>query len=428
MIKHVLRALAFAAALLAGMGPALADHVVIKRHVTLREEPTRSSGVVTFPDIGMALSLLDGGARTRGYYHVALADGRTGWVYYTFVERREGDAPGVALAPPVGAGQMAVHYIDVDQGAAALVEFPCGAVLIDAGGRGDTASDHLISYLQTFFARRIDLGRRIATIFVTHTHVDHNSNLRRIAETFPVGGYVHNGILAGSGRVGAKWMAEHAPVASPPIPTVAVTETLIDAAGGQAVTNDVIDPVNCPTVDPKIQVISGSYDENPGWPDGEFDNGNNQSLVIRIDYGEASFLFTGDMEETALETLVDRFADTRMLDVDVYEVGHHGSHNGTTQELLDAMTPEMAVISMGHASVHAPWTAWAYGHPRRDAVMLVEGGVSKSRVSPAQVQIADKVKRFSSYTMSRAVYATGWDGDITIKANSGGITSVSVGE
>jgi competence protein ComEC len=428
MIKQMLRTIGFALILLAGIEPALADHVVVKRHVTLRAGPTRASEVVIFPDIGAPLSLLDSGARTRGYYHVALADGRTGWIYYTFVERREGEAPGVALAPLTGTGKMAVHYIDVDQGAAALLEFPCGAILIDAGGRGDAASDHLVSYLQAFFARRADLGGRIAAIFVTHTHVDHNSNLRRIAETFAVGGYVHNGILTGSGRHAAKWMAEHAPAATPPIPTIALTNAVIEASGGREVTNNVIDPVNCPTVDPKIRVISGSYAENPGWPDGEFDNGNNQSLVIRVDYGEASFLFTGDMEETALETLVDRFAGTGMLDVDVYEVGHHGSHNGTTDALLAAMTPEMAVISMGRSSVHAPWTAWAYGHPRRDAVMLVESGVSGRRTSPARVQIADKVKRFSDYTMSRAVYATGWDGDVTINANSSGITSVVLGQ
>lgn len=61
-----------------------------------------------------------------------------------------------------------------------------------------------------------------------------------------------------------------------------------------------------------------------------------------------SFLFTGDLEDTAIERLVDRYRNTATLDVDVYEVGHHGSHNGTTEEVRDAMTPKIAVISVGH--------------------------------------------------------------------------------
>jgi len=55
-----------------------------------------------------------------------------------------------------------------------------------------------------------------------------------------------------------------------------------------------------------------------------------------------------DLEDMAIERLVDRYRNSATLDVDVYEVGHHGSHNGTTEELLDAMTPKIAAISVGH--------------------------------------------------------------------------------
>lgn len=430
MIRY-LRALVGAILLIAGVlgaGPALADHIVVKRHVTMREAPSRTSDVVTFPEIGTALELLDDGARQRGYYHIVLPDGRRGWIYYTFVERRPGDPPGFAVVEPLvpaDAGQMAVHYIDVDQGASALLEFPCGAILIDAGGRGTAASDHLIEYLDRFFARRSDLNRRLSGIYVTHTHVDHNSNLRRVAERYSVGGYVHNGILTGSGRVAARWMDNRTRIA-PAIPTAAVTQAMVAAAGAAGLGGAVIDPLACAGVDPRIRILSGAYTENPGWPDGEYENGNNQSLVIRVDYGETSFLFTGDMEETAIETLVDRYAANQLLDVNVYAVGHHGSHNGTTQELLDAMTPEMAVISMGASTVQQPWTAWAYGHPRRDVVTALVGSVSSSRPVSRTVRIADRVKRFSEIPMSRAVYATGWDGDIVISANSAGIQSVAL--
>lgn len=126
-----------------------------------------------------------------------------------------------------------------------------------------------------------------------------------------------------------------------------IREDAVAAAGAGGLTDSTIDPVACTGVDPRIRVLSGGYVANPGWPDGEFDNGNNQSLIICVDFGEASFLFTGDMEETTIETLVNHWAGTGMLDVDVWEVGHHGSHNGVTPPLMAAMTPEVAVISMG---------------------------------------------------------------------------------
>lgn len=403
--------------------PAFAEKLIVKDHVTLREGPSRSANILGYPVIGTVFDLLDDGQQVRGYFHVIGHDGRRGWVYRRYVRRETSDIEALATRPT-----MAVHFIDVDQGNAALIEFTCAAILIDAGGRGDIASDHLITYLDAFFARRTDLGKRLATIFVTHTHVDHNSNLRRISERYKVGGYVHNGILNGSGRAGANWMRDFTAAASPPIANLSVENPMIEAAGNQGMANETIDAVKCANADPGIRVLSGGFADNPGWPDGEFDNGNNHSLVIRIDFGQASFLFTGDLEETAIETLIDRYAGTAMLDVDLYEVGHHGSHNGTTKPLLDAMTPEIAVISMGHEDPHLPWTAWAYGHPRRDVVTLLAAAVSRTRSPAVSVRVGDKVKRFSGFSLTRSIYATGWDGDVTVTADTQGIRSVKTGE
>ncbi|QDZ06420.1 MBL fold metallo-hydrolase [Sphingomonas panacisoli] len=409
--------------------PAWADDVVIKRHVTVRDQASRQSAALTYPDIDTKLKLLDDGAKVHGYYHVLLPDGRAGWVYYTFVQR----FPETAATPPVGvtsSAVMAVHYINVDQGAAALLEFPCGDILIDAGGRrGDqVSSDHLMAYLAAFFARRPDLNNTINAVFVTHTHVDHNSNLKRVASTYRINGYVHNGLTYGSGSANAKWMLSYAPTATPAINTEAVSGEAVAAAGTSGITDATIDPIACSGVDPKVRVLAGGWGDNPGWPDGDFDNGNNHSLVIRIDFGASSFLFTGDMEDTALDTLVARYAGTFMLDADVWAVGHHGSYNGTTSSLLAAVTPKIAVISMGPSTTQAQWTAWAYGHPRKQAVMLLVDAVSARRLTPKSVTVADKVKLFSSYTMTKAVYATGWDGDVTVGADTAGSYNVQLGQ
>lgn len=412
---------------------AKAEEVVVQRHVTVRAEPARTGEILDFPPIGSALGLLDRGAKRGGYYHVTLPDGRDGYVYATFVRRAEGGAPLTATAGALASDRIAVHYIDVDQGASALLEFPCGAVLIDAGGRGAQASQHLIAYLDAFFARRPDLNNRLAAIFVTHTHVDHNSNLKAVAQRYKIGGYIHNGLLNGSGKTAARWMAGYPPntpsfaaTATPPIAVRAVGEDEVIAAGAQGLSDPIIDPIACPRVDPSIRVLSARYDSDPGWDGDEFENGNNQSLVIRVDYGAAAFLFTGDLEEPAIETLVERYAGSRQLDVDVYQAGHHGSYNGTTPSLLKAMTPKVAVISAGDPNVHELWTAWAYGHPRRNLVTMLDQAVSAKRAG-RDVLVADKVKAFSSFRVTGAVYATSWDHDITISAGADGVLKVEPG-
>lgn len=411
---------------------AFAEDVVVKRHVTVRAAPARQAEVMIFPEVGSSLALLDAGAKTHGYYHVVLADGRQGYVYHTFVRRSEGAGALVASAAAPG-DRIAVHYINVDQGAAALLEFPCGAVLVDAGGRGDQAAQHLIAYLDAFFARRPDLNKQLAGVFVTHTHIDHNSNLKAVAQRFGIKGYVHNGLFNGSGRAAARWMAGFPPntpafaaAATPPIQVRAVAQSEVVAAGSQGLTDSVIDPVACPRVDPSIRVLSARYESDPGWDGDEFENGNNHSLVIRVDYGAASFLFTGDLEEPAIETMVERYGAGRQLDVDVYQAGHHGSYNGTTASLLRAMSPKVAVISAGDPGVRELWTAYAYGHPRRNLVTALDQGVSAKR-APKDVQVADKVKGFSSYRVTGAVYSTSWDHDVTISSSADGVLKVEPG-
>ena len=85
---------------------------------------------------------------------------------------------------------------------------------------------------------------------------------------------------------------------------------------------------------------------------------NLNSIVVRMDYGEFSMLFTGDAEEEALGFLVTNYQD--LLDVDVLKASHHGSNNGYTDNFLAAVSPGKVVISAG---VNA-----TYKHPMAEAV------------------------------------------------------------
>jgi hypothetical protein len=169
--------------------------------------------------------------------------------------------------------------------------------------------------------------------------------------------------------------------------------------------------------------------DNPGWADRDFDNLNNHSVVVRVDFGESSFLFTGDLEEPAIETLVEYYADTDLLDVDVYLVGHHGSHNGTTPSLVAAMTPEVAVLGVGKSSFgrnrRRGFNTFSYGHPRRSVIELLSAAIPGRRSQAIEVEVADSARQFSDYRVTKRIYATGWDGDVTIAAKIDGTMRVT---
>ena len=88
---------------------------------------------------------------------------------------------------------------------------------------------------------------------------------------------------------------------------------------------------------------------------------NNGSLVLRVDYGGTSFLFTGDMEQNAEADLMDSGANVR---ADVLKVGHHGSPTSSSEAFLEAVAPSIAVISVGKDN--------DYGHPSADVLARLE--------------------------------------------------------
>lgn len=414
------------------VGPASADYLEVRRAVSIKEQPQRNSRDIESPAVGTKLQLLDDGRQSRGYYQtLAPSSNRSGWIYRSFVRRYPGVHPdivrnsrGTTDGPDLPADSVVkVHFIDVDQGDAALVEFPCGAVLIDAGGQNNQTTTELSTYLKRLFDRRPDLEQTIDTVFITHTHIDHNRALRTIVEDpeITINNYVHNGEYSGSGRDAARWMRDNANSDGRQVNDRIVSQSeILPLPRTSGLADEAIDPIDCDGVDPQIRVLAGPYEENPGWAYGEFEDGNNKSLVIRIDFGEASFLFTGDLEEAAIETLVEYYDGTVLLDVNVYQAGHHGSHNGTTDTLMRTMTPDAAVISMGPAADRRPWTAWQYGHPRRTVVEMLDKWIDRPRSKHSWVRVASGMRNFFDYEMRDAVYGTGWDGTIVISADVSG--------
>ncbi len=88
------------------------------------------------------------------------------------------------------------------------------------------------------------------------------------------------------------------------------------------------------------------------------DDENDNSVLVRLEYGNFSMIFPGDAETGELDWFIQNYP--QYLDVDVLKASHHGSNNGTSDNWLNAVTPEAVVISAG---VNA-----TYKHPQQDAV------------------------------------------------------------
>lgn len=214
-----------------------------------------------------------------------------------------------AARPYAAEPQMAAHCINVGQADATLLEFPCGAVLIDAGAQDDAAANHLMQYLSTFFQRRRDLSNTLSTIFITHPHKDHTFALRRVVQSYSVGHFVESGQDYGSGIANVKWVRSVASQKHIEIKPVLNSEVMRNG-NKSGLTDRHFDSLRCPNCDPEIVVFSGQWDEDPGWSKSEYRNNNDHSLVIRVEFGDSSFLFPGDLEEDGIKSLLAYYSNT----------------------------------------------------------------------------------------------------------------------
>lgn len=362
------------------------------------------------------------------------------------------DADADTTSPPP-TEVMRVHVLDVGQGEAILVEFPCGAMLIDTGGEVTPASesapafdsdDALESQLRAFFAGRPDLDHTLDLLVLTHPHLDHTRGVTRLIEMVEDGELTISHIVtngaegSGSGVRQQRDLHDFAETYATPRWYVLERKARPD---GQS--NDIIDPFPACSrdrelpaadrIDPVITALWGQIDDastlSGNWPREDLDNGNNHSVVLRVDFGSASALFPGDLETMGIAALIETFAKKGLLDVDLYKAGHHGSYNGTTAALVNAMSPELAVISAGPPHRTGEWTAWSYGLPRWAAVSDMLGdtdsdGVALDRERSITVPIGTGWNGehgvFADKAIPGAVYSTGWDGPFSVTFFSDG--------
>lgn len=205
---------------------------------------------------------------------------------------------------------IAVHFIDVGQGDCSLIV--CGeyTVLIDAGERGN--EDNVIEYLHNYGVDELDY------VVATHPHSDHVGSLDEVIEAFKV----KNVIMPRLTEVNTPSNFIYSDL----LKAVKASKTKVVAAkaGSEYALGDA------------VMTVLGPVNQS--------ENLNNMSVVVRVDYGESSFLFQGDAEIDEENDILETGAD---IDCDVLKVGHHGSYTSSSANYLKKVTPEIAVISCG---------------------------------------------------------------------------------
>lgn len=231
-------------------------------------------------------------------------------VVLVILSRREPDP----LPPNGEGGSFEVHFIDVGQADSALIICDGHYMLIDGGNAED--SDLVYSYLERHGAKHLDC------MVASHAHEDH------------IGG------LPGALNYATVDVA-YCPVTEY---SSKVFQDMVRYLGEQGKSLTVPEPGETFSLGSAQVEILG--------PVKEYDDTNDTSIVLRVDYGETSFLFTGDMEKGAEADLIDSGAGLRAT---VLKVGHHGSDTSSSYRFLREVSPQYAVISVGEDN--------KYGHP-----------------------------------------------------------------
>lgn len=224
-------------------------------------------------------------------------------------------------------GTMKVHYIDVGQGDATLVQVNGKNLLIDAGP--NKSADSLVEYIKGIGVTTID------HVIATHPHEDHIGGMDEIFDAFEVKNFY-------SPKV------EH---------TTKTFEKMINA-----VTNEGLKITTIKAGDgSKIDLGDGTKVEIFSPVDDKYNELNDYSPIMKITFGENSFLFTGDAEKLVEKQVI---ANGENIDADVLKVGHHGSTTSSSEDFIKEVSPDIAVIPVGEGN--------DYGHPHKEILELLE--------------------------------------------------------
>ncbi|AFV24481.1 competence-like protein [Methanolobus psychrophilus R15] len=248
------------------------------------------------------------------------------------------------VLPTINQSILTVHFIDVGQGDSILIQINDKNMLIDAGD--NRAGSTVVSYLKDNGVTELD------SVVATHAHADHIGGMVTVLNNFKVNRFID------SGNPHTTKTYENM--------LIAIDEKDIPFSLAEAGQTIDLDPAAT------IDIL------NPGKLTG---NLNDDSVVLKLTYGDVSFLFTGDAETHAENKMIVAGYD---INSDILKVAHHGSRSSTDSDFLQQVNPEVCIIMVG--------TDNRYGHPHQE--------------------IIDRFNLFGC-----ELYRTDLDGDIVVKTD-----------
>lgn len=236
-------------------------------------------------------------------------------------------------------GNLKVVFADVGQGDMTAITTPVGHRVVVDGGPDPQRAAEILGAELPFWDRDVDM------IVLTHPHSDHISGLNEILRRYNVGSVLERR----QDFEGAEY---------------AVWYDLVEAEGAAAIKSapgtrlSFPDGVAVEVLGPPTEILKGTASD--------VDNG---SVIVRVTYGDRSFIITGDLFGEGEAWLVD---SGQPLSTDVLRVAHHGSRTSSSQQFLDAVDPGVAIISVGSDN--------RFGHPAPEVVDRLNAVVQDSQV------------------------------------------------
>lgn len=219
--------------------------------------------------------------------------------------------------------ELKIYYLNVGQADSILIQNEGQNMLIDAGNNAD--GENIVEFLQSLNISKIDF------LVGTHPHEDHIGGLDDIINNFDIG-----------------------TIYMPKVATTTKTfEDVLDAIQAKSLfvtTPEIGKSFNMGSAN--FQILSAGTDE---------EDLNSCSIVLKLTFGNLAYLFTGDEETVNEEQMISSGYD---LSADVLKVAHHGSNTSTSEEFLNKVSPDVAIIMVGRDN--------SYGHPHSEVLNRLE--------------------------------------------------------
>ncbi len=223
--------------------------------------------------------------------------------------------------------ETAVYFLDVGQGDCTIIQSNGATLMIDTGPQ-----EAKMALAAELLARDVD---HIDTLILTHPHEDHDGNFGYLVDIYPIS-------------------------------TLYMSEYADDEEDYGGLLRQVVSQgtqIRYPTVgdqfmvgDATVMILSAAD------PAQYLDDQNLWSIVTKIVDGNTSIIVMGDAEDINEYAMIDAGLD---LDADILRVGHHGSNTSTSGAFLDAVTPDVAIVSCGANN--------PYGHPHQEVLEALYG-------------------------------------------------------